>query len=75
LLRLALRNEDALDQVLFGGVLARCWYRLRHWLRPNTRKGSQRNIHAHYDIGNDFYRLGWTAAGLIRVPCSMATTA
>lgn len=64
LLRLALRNEDALDQVLFGGVLARCWYRLRHWLRPNTRKGSQRNIHAHYDIGNDFYRLwldqSWT---------------
>ncbi|MYM39778.1 SAM-dependent methyltransferase [Duganella qianjiadongensis] len=64
LLRLALRNEDALDQVLFGGLLARCWYRLRHWLRPNTRKGSQRNIHAHYDIGNDFYRLwldqSWT---------------
>jgi cyclopropane-fatty-acyl-phospholipid synthase len=64
LLRLALRNEDALDKVLFGGVLARCWYRLRHWLRPNTRKGSQRNIHAHYDIGNEFYRLwldpSWT---------------
>lgn len=64
LLRLALRNEAALDQLVFGGALARCWYRLRHWLRPNTRKGSQRNIHAHYDIGNDFYRLwldpSWT---------------
>lgn len=64
LLRLALRNEAALDQMLFGGALARCWYRLRHWLRPNTRKGSQRNIHAHYDIGNDFYQLwldpSWT---------------
>jgi cyclopropane-fatty-acyl-phospholipid synthase len=64
LLRLALRNEAALDQLVFGGALARCWYRLRHWLRPNTRKGSQRNIHAHYDIGNDFYQLwldpSWT---------------
>jgi cyclopropane-fatty-acyl-phospholipid synthase len=64
LLRLALRNESSLDQMVFGGVLARSWYRLRHWLRPNTRKGSQRNIHAHYDIGNDFYQLwldpSWT---------------
>ncbi|GJI99937.1 cyclopropane-fatty-acyl-phospholipid synthase [Duganella rhizosphaerae] len=64
LLRLALRNEASLDRMLFGGALARCWYRLRHWLRPNTRSGSARNIHAHYDIGNDFYRLwldpSWT---------------
>lgn len=64
LLRLALANEASLNQLLFGGALARCWYRLRHWLRPNTRKGSERNIHAHYDIGNDFYQLwldpSWT---------------
>lgn len=64
LLRLALRNEASLDQMVFGAALARCWYRLRHWLRPNTRKGSQRNIHAHYDIGNAFYQLwldpSWT---------------
>lgn len=26
-----------------------------HWLRRNTRAGSSRNIHAHYDLGNDFY--------------------
>ena len=69
LLRLALRNEAALEPALFGGVLARCWYRLRHWLRPNTRSGSQRNIHSHYDIGNDFYRLwldpSWTYSAAI----------
>jgi len=29
--------------------------RLAHWLRRNTRKGARRNIHAHYDLGNDFY--------------------
>ena len=25
--------------------------------RPNTRTGSRRHIHHHYDLGNDFYRL------------------
>lgn len=29
--------------------------RLFHWLHRNTRKGAERNIHAHYDLGNDFY--------------------
>jgi len=63
-LRLALRNEAVLGRIFVGARLAKLWYRLRHWLRPNTRQGSRRNIHAHYDIGNDFYRLwldpGWT---------------
>ena len=27
------------------------------WLQANTVRGSRRNIHAHYDIGNDFYKL------------------
>jgi cyclopropane-fatty-acyl-phospholipid synthase len=64
LLRLAVRNDSALDRALFGSLLARGWYRLRHWLRRNNRAGSRRNIHAHYDIGNAFYRLwldpSWT---------------
>jgi cyclopropane-fatty-acyl-phospholipid synthase len=29
--------------------------RLLRWLHRNTRAGSVRNIHAHYDLGNDFY--------------------
>ncbi len=29
--------------------------RLAHWSNRNTHSGSQRNIHAHYDLGNDFY--------------------
>jgi cyclopropane-fatty-acyl-phospholipid synthase len=32
-------------------------HRLRHLLRSNTRAGSKRNILAHYDLGNDFYKL------------------
>ncbi|MEN3929974.1 cyclopropane-fatty-acyl-phospholipid synthase family protein [Microvirga sp. W0021] len=29
--------------------------RLRHFLNKNTKSGSRRNIHAHYDLGNRFY--------------------
>ena len=30
---------------------------LKKYLRRNSKLGSQRNIYAHYDLGNDFYRL------------------
>ena len=29
--------------------------RFAHWLNRNTRLQAERNIHAHYDLGNDFY--------------------
>ena len=38
--------------------------RLLHFLHRNTRSGSRRNIHAHYDLGNDFYRL-WLDPALV----------
>lgn len=64
LLRLALRNEAALRTTLSGSLPARWWYALKHRLRRNSRAGSRRNIHAHYDLGNDFYQLwldpSWT---------------
>lgn len=64
LMRLALQNEAVLENALFGGKWMNLWYRLKHVLRPNTRRGSRRNIHAHYDLGNDFYQLwldsSWT---------------
>jgi cyclopropane-fatty-acyl-phospholipid synthase len=31
--------------------------RLLHLLRRNSRRGARKNIEAHYDLGNDFYRL------------------
>jgi cyclopropane-fatty-acyl-phospholipid synthase len=31
--------------------------RLKHRRAANTRVGSERNVHAHYDLGNAFYRL------------------
>jgi cyclopropane-fatty-acyl-phospholipid synthase len=57
-MRLLLRNRGAMDAM--EGGFARLAGPLRvaaHWLHRNTRAGSRRNISAHYDIGNDFYRL------------------
>ena len=31
--------------------------KLLHWLSRNTRKGSRRNIRAHYDLGNELFEL------------------
>ncbi len=39
------------------GPGAKRWARAVALLRRNTLSGSRRNIHAHYDLGNDFYRL------------------
>jgi cyclopropane-fatty-acyl-phospholipid synthase len=57
LLRLALRNLQVLQKAAQRNRLLNLFYRLRHRLRANTRRGSARNIEAHYDLGNDFYRL------------------
>lgn len=57
LLRLFLVNREAMDTVIYGSWWGRLAYRLRHLLNRNTRSNSQKNIHAHYDLGNGFYRL------------------
>ena len=57
LLRLAQLNESVMPKPVVGGLLARAWYRLRHWANRNTKTGSRHNVHAHYDLGNDFYAL------------------
>jgi cyclopropane-fatty-acyl-phospholipid synthase len=57
-MRLMLQNGDALGGMESG--LARLSAPLRqiaHALRRNSRAGSRRNIAAHYDVGNDFFRL------------------
>ncbi len=55
LLELFARNRTAIDQAIYGGLVGRLIYRVRHLLRRNDRAGSRRNIHAHYDLGNSFY--------------------
>jgi cyclopropane-fatty-acyl-phospholipid synthase len=63
LLLLGALNEQAIEQAIHGRWWATLAYRLRHCLRPNSRRGSRKNIHAHYDLGNDFYRL-WLDPGM-----------
>jgi cyclopropane-fatty-acyl-phospholipid synthase len=58
LVRLCVRNLRALDSRnrLFSALRALA-ARAAHRLRGNTLSGSRKNIRAHYDLGNDFYRL------------------
>jgi cyclopropane-fatty-acyl-phospholipid synthase len=48
-------NWEGANRLAIGGRAARFFFGLRHMLRANTKKGSKRNILAHYDLGNDFY--------------------
>lgn len=57
LLGLFLRNRQLVDDALYGSWWGRMACRVRHLLNRNTRTGSRRNIQAHYDLGNEFYRL------------------
>lgn len=57
LIELAAVNEQALSEVTAGRWFKRLIHRVRHLMRSNTKNGSRRNIEAHYDLGNDFYKL------------------
>jgi cyclopropane-fatty-acyl-phospholipid synthase len=62
LLKLACSNSDLVKplKALRG---PRLWLRLRHAINRNTRRGSRRNIAAHYDLGNKFYQQ-WLDPGM-----------
>ncbi len=57
LLHEVLRNGPRLGLESHASMLARLLNAWRHRRRANTKAGSERNIHAHYDLGNEFYRL------------------
>jgi cyclopropane-fatty-acyl-phospholipid synthase len=57
ILRLVLRNRNRLQSLIYGSWLGSLTYKIKHLLHRNTRAGSKKNIHAHYDLGNDFYSL------------------
>src|SRR5262245_12794875 len=58
LVRLVVRNLRTFDSShpLASAIRAMA-LRLKHGLRTNSIEGSRKNIRAHYDLGNDFYRL------------------
>ncbi len=54
---IGLINRRALDRLVTGNNFSRTLSMLSYLLRLNSLKGSKKNIHAHYDLGNDFYKL------------------
>ena len=58
LVRIFLRNREVLDTMDYGFTRLKApIHKLLHLLNRNTRAGSKKNISAHYDIGNDLFKL------------------
>jgi cyclopropane-fatty-acyl-phospholipid synthase len=51
------KNRDALRSAVYGRWQSLLMARIRHLLNSNSKTGSRKNIMAHYDLGNDFYKL------------------
>jgi cyclopropane-fatty-acyl-phospholipid synthase len=54
-LQLFCANHRIISELLSDRPLVRYWQLFKHWLNRNTKTGSRKNIHAHYDLGNTFY--------------------
>lgn len=57
LIKFGIDNKAQLEQVIRGSFLKIVFYRMKHLLNRNSVSGSKKNIHAHYDLGNSFYKL------------------
>jgi cyclopropane-fatty-acyl-phospholipid synthase len=57
LIELLIRNREQIESLIYGKWWGNLLYRMRHLFNRNSRAGSRNNIHAHYDIGNEFYQL------------------
>ncbi|WP_312814866.1 cyclopropane-fatty-acyl-phospholipid synthase family protein [Brevundimonas sp.] len=55
LLETLVNNYDHIRRLFDGNVLMKAFNWLGHRFNRNSRSGSRRNIHAHYDLGNEFY--------------------
>ncbi|EJN6828560.1 class I SAM-dependent methyltransferase [Vibrio cidicii] len=54
LMALNLAALDGLEEQ--SSWLSKLVYKMAHWANRNTQQNSKKNIHAHYDLGNDLYR-------------------
>ncbi len=58
LIRIFIRNKHITDEMEKGlSRMSVPMRKLLHLLHRNTRAGSRKNIAAHYDLGNEFFRL------------------
>ena len=49
------RNVDYLQEAFHAAPFINVFNAVRHALNQNSKKGSKKNIVAHYDLGNQFY--------------------
>jgi cyclopropane-fatty-acyl-phospholipid synthase len=57
-MRILALNQKAFKDIEKGlARLTAPFYKFYHFVRKNTKMGSRKNIMAHYDLGNDFYKL------------------
>lgn len=57
LLTFGLMNEASTEAFISGNQFFNTLSRLNYFFKRNSLSGSRRNIHAHYDLGNDFYKI------------------
>lgn len=58
LIRLFIRNPNVTAGLDFGSAWpSQFLARLKQWWRHNSRSNARKNIHSHYDLGNNFFRL------------------
>lgn len=55
LLETVVNNYDHIRRLFDGHPIMKWINGIDHWFNRNSRRGSRRNIHAHYDLGNRFY--------------------
>jgi cyclopropane-fatty-acyl-phospholipid synthase len=56
LLRYFLANREYAEAIIYGSWWGRILYRINHLFNRNSKNQAKKNIHAHYDLGNNFYK-------------------
>ena len=58
LIRILVRNRDILNEMESGlSTISQSALKIWHSFNRNTKQGSKKNIAAHYDLGNSFFKL------------------
>ena len=58
LVRIMVVNRPVMEEMEGGIATVSNWVRrAMHWINRNSKRGSARNIAAHYDLGNELYKL------------------
>jgi cyclopropane-fatty-acyl-phospholipid synthase len=57
LLEFVAKNSESLQSFFYGKFTYRAMVYIKHLMHYNNKENSKKNISAHYDLGNDFYKI------------------